>query len=160
MDIKDNKKNGFKFEYDFEFIKGVLINMLILITLSLVILATTISYGSEVKKTFYDYQLATNFNNKNLSLPFEEYPLGIVVGTNQYETNIDEFHNQIIRNYKYSDVYDCKYWAFIWGYYFWKNGIKYEYLMTDNHIFVMAHLDNGYYIADENKLIKTTAYLE
>ena len=93
----------------------------------------------------------------NLTLPFpnyielpnnEEYILNIM---NQ---SIFEFKHTIENNYVYSELYDCKYWTYVWTNYwkFHKSEYDLQVIKTDEHIFAILSNENIYCIADQMNL--------
>lgn len=64
------------------------------------------------------------------------------------DKDIYQFRNLVIDNYYYDDLHDCKYWAMVWALYLEKNNYDYEFFKTDNHVFVIAYHEDGYYVLD------------
>ena len=54
----------------------------------------------------------------------------------------------IAKNYEYTKRKNCIFWALNWGLYFKKHDINYQYVLLDNHIFVISQTNNSYYLAD------------
>lgn len=70
------------------------------------------------------------------------------------------FSKYYTENYFYEkNSYDCKYWAFVWAYYYYKNydsfeekNIQFQYVQTENHIFVLLSNLKGYCLIDSGAI--------
>jgi len=156
--IKPNFENNLKnyllivFSISFIIFSLLLVNVFVL------------KLGQPIKNVNYGVILQKNINEKNLSLPFPNLENSLEIGSGNFDTqttiyfkyfNKDfvEFQKVIKKKYIYSEnVYDCKYWAYVWTLYWKENKNKYnwklDYITTENHIFVMVSNSSGYCLLD------------
>jgi hypothetical protein len=67
--------------------------------------------------------------------------------------DIFTFHNHLSKNFIYErGSYDCKYWSLVWSLYAIKHNLKFQYILLEEHIFVIIEFDNMYCIADNDIL--------
>lgn len=127
-----------------------------------------VSLSDEVKNVNYAIALSNHIEENNLILPFPfKHTIPIVGNTvfDQYTTfyldnfnkGLYDFHELLKQNYYYDELYDCKYWAYVWTLYYKENKNEHnwhlKYLDTDNHVFVMVYNESGYIIMDGDEMI-------
>ena len=101
------------------------------------------SFKTNIQKSY----LKQNLEDKNLKL-IED----MCYSEKCSDLNLNEFKLYIQEVYKYNFNYDCKYWALIWSLYLDKHNLKYKYITTDTHIFIVTYNKSSYTIIDQNKI--------
>lgn len=100
-------------------------------------------------KTNYIYQELEDILNEKNILENKSF---------DYNKSIQLFYLQEIKpNFIYSENFDCKYWSYVWATYLYENNLNFEFIMTENHIFVMHYHNKGYYILDNNEFFDVIA---
>ena len=138
----------------FAFVFTIIITFFILLNFVIVFL------GDHVQSINYAIVLQENIKQKNLSLPLpnlsefqtSKFDPATDFYLNNFNKPLNEFLPILQQHYVYNSSYDCKYWAYVWSLYWKTNKDKYnwdfEYLTTENHIFVMVSNSTGYCILD------------
>lgn len=104
---------------------------------------------SSLKDKYYFNVLSQNVIDKNLTILDEKNILGKYISDYDLET----YSNYVINNYHYEKgTYDCKYYSLLWALYLEKHHMKYKFVTTDNHIFVITYHDQGYCVLDLNNV--------
>lgn len=110
------------------------------------VLGTISAVDPTYQNAFIDAWYADSFEGKPLPHNINPYFVGFPTNYNPFNLTTPDFYDYVRNYYTYSDIYDCKYWAFIYASYFRMNGIKYEYVITDAHVFVISkNHDNAEY---------------
>lgn len=141
--------------------KIIYVKFIYIIILSIVVICSlfysSIIFGDSIKSTSYIYSTENNIKYNNLSLPFPNSYNLKSLNVNYFDKSLQEFHQELIKNYYYDENYDCNYWSFVWGLYWKQNKDKYnwsiKFIDTDNHVFVMVYNLTGYCIMDQVELI-------
>ena len=140
--------------------KKVFIHMIyiffLFISMWLVIMSSLI-YPSEFETIKNTILIENYVEDNNLNMPFPNWvdlPNNEIMVNNLMNTNIYDFHEILIKNYQYDELYDCKYWAYVWANYWKYNSNKYDLkvIKTDNHIFTILFNETQYCIADQLNL--------
>ena len=159
---REKLKEGFK-NY-----LAIMCTMLVIMTMLLGINFIFVELGDSVQNINYGVAISNHVSKNNLTLPFpfkENAPV-IARGVfdpystfymDNFNKDVFEFHRVLENNYYYNNVYDCKYWAYVWTLYWKENREKYnwdiEYIDTENHVFVMVSNSTGYCVMDGKDLI-------
>jgi hypothetical protein len=116
-----------------------------------------VKYSSQIETITNTILIENYVYENNLNMPF---PYWETLGDNNLNIdnlmskNLTEFHKTLEKNYIYSELYDCKYWSFIWSNYWAYNKDKFDLkvIRTDNHIFAILYNENVYCVADQKNL--------
>ncbi|MFW6246890.1 MAG: hypothetical protein ACOC22_01800 [bacterium] len=73
-----------------------------------------------------------------------------------FSSDVETFTEYYTQNYIYEEnTYNCKYWAYVWTYYYYYNhdkfkaeNITHQLVVTENHVFVMFSSLEGYCFID------------
>lgn len=139
--------------------KIIVSSLILLLSLTIfVFVEVTFKYNNELENIKNAYVIEDYVEDQNLRLPF---PNWVELGYNDNERinnlmNLDifEFHSKLVDNFIYSEIYDCKYWSYVWTNY-WKynkNEYNLKIISTNNHVFVILYNNNMYCIADQDIL--------
>lgn len=139
--------NNKRLRYMYLLLIGVIVTFFVLLNYTIVLV------GDEVKNVNYAVSLTKNVKVNNLTLPM---PFLLQDSLTFYDNNFNkslyDFQEVVSVYYVYNDLYDCKYWSYVWSLWFKKNKDKYDlnikYIDTKNHIFVMIYNDSGYCTLD------------
>lgn len=151
------------------FIKYKVMPIMLVITFFILLNYVMIFASHYVININYAIQLNSHVKDNNLSLPIPMIPLNYYNNvkvspaydfyTENFNQSVKNFHDNVIKkHYMYNELYDCKYWSYVWTLYWMMNEDKYnwniKYLSTDNHVFVMVYNDSGYIIMDGKEMIQ------
>lgn len=138
-------------KYLTELILGVIFILL------LFVIFESITNTEEIEKILNVAMVENYVNDNNLNLPFPESLQ--IQNNNEYtiklmNKSIYDFQIELIKNYKYSKLYDCKYWTYVWANYWKFNKDEYDLniIRTKNHIFAVLSNEYIYCVADQTNL--------
>ncbi len=117
--------------------------------ISLLILLLVFKFGGDIRTSIVQYQ----YNDYEL--------IDSPIGDNPYiDYDIFKFNDFIKNNFEYSvDNKDCKFYSFLYSYWAYNHGWSYEYILTNNHVFVNVYNSEMYCIADMNTDVICREYL-
>ena len=96
-------------------------------------------------------------SDENLNMPFPNYiqlPNNDANILKLMNKDIYKFHESVKNNYYYDELYDCKYWTYVWTNYwkFHKDEYDLQVIRTNEHIFAILSNENIYCVADQVNL--------
>ena len=140
--------------------------ILIIISSVLIILNYSILFLSKpVSNINYAMALEKYVKSNNLELPlpnvtyigdFTTLPPEQAFYLGNFNKDVYEFQEIVKRHYIYNELYDCKYWTYVWLLY-WKN-VRHKYnwdmqiMTTPNHIYLKVYNETGYCILDQTEV--------
>lgn len=67
--------------------------------------------------------------------------------------SINEYSNNLDKNYEYSSYYDCKFYAYMWSRYAINNNLSYKIIpVTNNHVETTIYNESQYCISTNNNI--------
>jgi len=101
-------------------------------------------------------KLSNTFGYEDYSV-FNDYTIK-EYGLNLDSVNYEIFLETVKVNYEYNsykdsltnerDIKNCQYYSYLYYNWFNNNGYEVQYVLSEEHIFVIAYIDNGYYVLD------------
>lgn len=118
--------------------------------------------NSKLHNIIYTYSLEKYVTENNLIVPFPDFKNSTYYINSDkpiedfFKLDFESFTYEIQRNFIYDDLYDCKYWTYIWVMYWFYNYEKYNWKLdietTDNHVYVKVYNESGYCILDQDNV--------